>query len=376
MLTFQLSDEALSERESERFSDWLDRCGADSSVWDVYRCLAGLSSGGTRPLVLRAYRDSVLAGAALVMQCRRFGATLFASPLHRRMIDGVGWHAFVWIRTGFCAETIANPGFAARGEDGTEMAAAMLRFLESRAPFVLVVDRKNQAALHPGLRPYPYPSDGTVEVSGMRDVNDYLAQHRNIRRKRQAFRARGGAIQVVRGPLDASTREQVRACLESTAPLGLIQAPFQDLFTDLAIATCRCASPAIVHVLARAQDGLLGYHSFVRSGRALHMMHGAFARDRATTHHAYENIMIESVRCALDLGLQEVRFGPVMNETKRRMVNACEESALYFHSRHRPLRLLFSLLHPFTRLNRAAFRRFAGVQPLPAHVPAGSTPAP
>jgi len=363
MLTFQLSGEALSERESERFSAWLDRCGADSSVWEVYGCLPGLRSDATQPLVLRVYRDSLLAGASLVLRCRRYGGTLFATPLLRRSVDGFGWSGFIWIRTGFCAETIANPGFAASGEDGTLMAAAMLGFLETRAPFVLVIDRRNQAAVHPGLRPYPYPSDGRVEVSGMADVNDYLAQHRNIKRKRQEFRGRGGTIHVLRGSLDPSTLAQVRACLESTARVGLIQAPFQDLFADLAVATCRCASPAIVHVLARAKDQFLGYHSFVQSGRALHMMHGAFARERATTHHAYENILIESVRCALDLGLQQIRLGPVMNETKRRMVNACEESALYFHSRHRALRLLFSMLHPFTRLNRAAFRRFAGFQP-------------
>jgi hypothetical protein len=360
MLTFDLSDEPLAGRETERFSACLDRWGVDEAVWDVYGCLPAVRSGASRPLVVRAYRDSRLAGAALVVHCRRYGATLFASPLLRRAMDALGWSGLVWVRTGFCAETIANPGFAADGEDPAAMAAAMLGFLRRRAQFVLVVDRAGDDSLHRGMAPYPYPPDGAVRLAGMAHAADYLARHRNIRRKVQEFRSRGGAVQAIWGSLEPAVVGEVRACLDATARRALMQAPFQDLFADLAAATCRGASPRTLHLIARAEGDLLGYHSFLRSGRALHMMHGAFARDRATTHHAYEVIMVESVRCAIEAGLDEVRFGAVMNETKRRMVNAAEPAALYFHSRHRTLRTVFSLLHPFTQLNRPAFKRFAG----------------
>jgi hypothetical protein len=52
----------------------------------------------------------------------------------------------------------------------------MLDHMRNHALLFLVIDRRDQRALHPGLIPYPYPCDGAVDVSEMKEVRDYIAQ--------------------------------------------------------------------------------------------------------------------------------------------------------------------------------------------------------
>jgi len=350
VFTFQLTDEMLSDSEIALFSGYLDICGVDNAVWDVYRFLPRIRSESTRPLILRAYRDSHLAGAAMLLKCRRYGGSLFENAVARRILDWAALPCHVWIRSGFCAETVANPGFVANGENAQAVIAAMLDFMRDHALMLLVIDRSDQRTLHSRAAPYPYVCDGSVVVSGMNDVGNYVARHQNLMRKVKEFRNRGGSVQIIHGALDEGLTDQFCSCLEATARRSVIRSPFQDLFSEFARATCQCDSPAIVHFIAGMKGDLLGYHSFVRTGKGLHMMHGAFARERPTTHHAYENIMIEAVRYALEQGLSEVHLGPVMNETKRRMVNQVVGTTLFFYSANLLLRALLSLLFPYTRL--------------------------
>jgi hypothetical protein len=50
------------------------------------------------------------------------------------------------------------------------------------------------------------------------------------------------------------------------------------------------------------------------------MIHGAFDRSLETTQHSYENIMTAAADYAIQHGLEIVHFGPIMNETKRRLM--------------------------------------------------------
>jgi hypothetical protein len=350
MFTFVLNRQMLSDSETALFSCYLQQCSVDDAIWSVYRCLPEISSRVTQPVLLRAYQGPALVGAALLVRCSGYGASLFKNAALRRLINWLRMPCYVWIRVGFCAETIANPGFVADGHASDAVIAAMIDYMRRRARLFVVIDEHAHGAFHQAARAFPYVNDGAIDVSRMHGVQDYLAEHRNIKRKIQEFRSKGGAIDVCTGPLDAGLSQKVRACLEATARRSLIRSPFQDTFVDCAVATGRCDSPRTVHFIARLQGEFVGYHSFLQTGDGLRMMHGAFDRERPTTHHAYENIIIDTVRHAIESGLKSVCFGPVMNETKRRMMNRFEEVDLYFYAKGSLAQMVFARVLPHTRL--------------------------
>ena len=64
-------------------------------------------------------------------------------------------------------------------------------------------------------------------------------------------------------------------------------------------------------------DGeVVGYHSFVRMGERLACLSGGFDRSRHSTFHAYEAILLESMRWAEDQGVKTISFGPTTNRSK------------------------------------------------------------
>ncbi|MBN2307772.1 MAG: GNAT family N-acetyltransferase [Candidatus Hydrogenedentes bacterium] len=357
-----LSDIMLSGPERMVFSGDLRANGLDEAVWEVFAAFMGASSKATKPTVLRVYDGDRLVGAAFVSRCRGYGRALFGSPALHRPIDLVGLPSYIWLRVGYCAEVAANPGFVAEGACRDEVVSAMIAHLRRHSFGVMITDRAGNERLHGGAAAFPYVSDGIVDVAGMGSVGDYVGGHRNIKRKIKEFTNKGGEIDVIRGRLDEGLTDTVRQCIEATAARSVIHSPFQDTFPEAAAATCRCPSDRMVHFVATMGGAVLGYHSFVESGDGLRMLHGAFDRTRRTTHHCYENLIIATVDWALRQGLKAVYFGPILNETKRRMMNRAERSALFFHSDQWWMRAVFPLAFRCSRMQNKALLAFADVR--------------
>ncbi|MCP4644872.1 MAG: GNAT family N-acetyltransferase [bacterium] len=345
-----LSEEMLSSAERAVFGGWLTKHGLDDAVWEVFAAALQASSPWTQPTVVRAFDGDRLVGAAFVVRCRHWAGALFSHPILYKPVDFVGLTSFIWIRVGFCAETLANPGFVADGCDEDGIIRAMIDHLCRNAYGVMVPDWAENHHLHEDGWTFPYVHDGVVDLAGMAEAQDYVRQHNNIKRKIKHFQNKGGEIDVIHGALDEETLETVRHCVRETVKCSIIRSPFQDIFLDALARTCMCASDRMVHFVARMNGEVLGYHSFVRSGRGLRMIHGAFDRQRPTTHHSYENLIIATVDYGIRHGLDKIHFGPVLNETKRRMMNACGETSFYFHSRTPIIRLFFPRLFPFTNM--------------------------
>jgi Acetyltransferase (GNAT) domain len=359
MFSMTLTDTILSEAERAAFADDLREHGLDGAIWDIFDCFMKASSKVTQPRVLRVLQDDRIVGAAFVSHCRAYGRSVFGHPLLHVPIDLVGLPSYIWMRVGYGAEVASNPGFVAQGVCRDEVVTAMISHLRSNCYGVMITDRLANAHLHTGCAAFPYVSDGIVDVTCMHDVQDYVGAHRNIKRKIKAFTNKGGRIDVVRGPLDDSLVDTVRRCISATADTSIIRSPFQDTFLDAASETCRCTSEDVVHFIAAMNGEVLGYHSFIRAGTGLRMMHGAFDRTRRTTHHCYENLIIATVDWALKEGLDAVHFGPILNETKRRMMNRSEAAALYFHSDNLLIRGLVPLAFRFSRMQSRQLLAFS-----------------
>jgi hypothetical protein len=359
MFSSSLNEEMLSAGERERFKPFLAAEGLDDGIWEVFACFMKVSTRATRPRVLRVYKDGTLAGAAFVSYSRGYGRSLFRSPLLRVPVDLMGMPSYIWFRVGFGPEVAANPGFVAPEFDRDEVVRAMIAHLRKNAWGVMITDFAVNRHLHGTATAFPYVSDGMVDVSGMSSARDYVGQHRNIVRKIKHFVNKGGTIEVIHGRLDEELVGVVRRCLASTVKRSVIFSPLQDTFSESALETCRCASDRFVHFVARMNGVVLGYHTFVRTGTGLRMLHGAFDREQHTTHHSYENLIIDSVRYAIENGLRTVHFGPVLNETKRRMIGCTEKALLLFHSRFWPVRTFFPVVFRFSRMQSRELLAFS-----------------
>ena len=235
----------------------------------------------------------------------------------------------------------------------------MLNHLVQQSYGVILTDSQDPSARLSDGREFPYVSDGVIDLSAIASAEDYIAQHRNIKRKIKGFINKGGTIETQHGPLDTPAIAAVSRCIDATAAKSLIYSPFQDIFPQAVRETCRLDSTNLVHFIARMRGEFLGYHTFLKTGDGLRMLHGAFDRTRDTTFHAYENLIIETVRYATARKLAKVYFGPIMNETKRRMMNTSRKSVMFFYSDKPVIKTLIPLLLPYSRFQRRELLAFA-----------------
>lgn len=340
----------LSSAERCELTGCLEDRGLDSAVWDVYDRVSRVRTKSTAFRVLRAHQGDRLAGAAFMFRCRAWGQALFRQPALYGPTDFVGLPAHIWIRVGYCAEGIANPGFVHPDFDCDCVVAGMLDFLRKNALGAIVTDLVSNDHLHAGAARFPYVSDGRIELDSIPTVEAFRSLHNNLKRKISWFTNKGGRIEIVCGPIDDVTVRQFHSFISATVCTSLVYSPFQDCFPGIVRETCGIDSGRTVHFLARMNGALVGYHTFIRTGRELRMIHGAFNRELRTTHHAYENLILEIVRYALANGLKTIHFGPVLNETKRRMMTHTDRAALYFYSNNAIIRAVIPRIFPYTRM--------------------------
>lgn len=343
--SYTISNVQLSLEEKSAFSSHLNTLGVDEAIWHVYDCFLASESHCSKPRLIRAMVDDNLAGVAYFIICSATGATLFKNAVMAKLVDALRIPSYLWLRQGICADLMANPGFVANGYDHDEVICGIMEYLKKKASSLFITDLASEERFHKNAKIFPYTKEGGVSVVGMSSSADYVAQHANIKRKIKAFVNKGGTVDMVCGPPDSETCDRLLHCVRATMDASFIHTPFQELFPTLIEESCRIQSDRIVYAVPRMKGEIIGYHAFVRTGRGLRLLHGAFDRTRKTTHHAYENIMIEAAGFAIQEGLDEVHFGPIMNETKRRMMNVAHKTNIYFQSNNPINRLLLPFLY-------------------------------
>jgi hypothetical protein len=132
----------------------------------------------------------------------------------------------------------------------------------------------------------------------------------------------------------------------------------------------RAASPPasafddrLVHFVARFDDEFSGYHSFVISGKSLCCLSGAFDRTRHTNYHAYENVIVESIRFSLENGIRRIFYGPVTNETKAKMMPGFSRTEMHLYLRFGGMRSMMNWILQRSMLGKGVFQDFANLEP-------------
>jgi hypothetical protein len=351
-MQFDLGREAVAVHEQRILEADVEAQGLDAAYWQAMNGLLSTGSRSDTPLVLRARRGGQLVAVTYLLECRRINRCLFPGAIGR-VLDLVPMPAYYWTRGDAAVDLLGCRGFVTGGEDREDFYRAAIAFLNTRYLSGTVMDERGSSS-----------ADDCYETA-MMDWGRYdveaggtealLAGHGNLRRKLAKFRNKGGVIEIVEGALRPDDTAHVLHCLEQSAGAAPLRTPFQDNYANMVRWASTSGVPAIVHVLARLEGNVVGYHSYLRSGTQLLCLSGGFDRTRPTTYHAYENILVESMRFAEGQRLRRVAFGPVGNPTKAALMPCSVPFVLRFYSRRRPVRRAIGAIVPRSALARSVF---------------------
>ncbi len=348
--TVDLSDRPFAPGERDVLAGDLLALGSDPSLLEVWSATVSTASRLTRPQLLRVHDGRDLVGAAVVLVCRDYGPSFFASPGLTRVLRA-GPPIWYWERTGLGTDGHSGPGVVAPGVDRDEVAATAVRWLSRRFVVGTVVEHPGAPA-RPGQ--LPWPGTGVSTIAAADGPQPLLRAHRNLARKVRRFAARGGRVEQVDGPLPPRLLEALVRTYGVARP---INPPFVELYPRMVAAHCTVASDRLVHLVAHLDGAPVGYHSWWRSGHRLSLLSGAFLRPAGGTAHAYENVLLESVSAAQRLGARLLDLGPTVNPVKVSLADQTP-TELRFVTRHAPVRAALGAALPRSRLST---RHVAGV---------------
>lgn len=370
-LEFELSRQPLSPSEGRLFAADLAALGLSFNLWPLFNATLATRTSDAAPQLLRAYRRGELMAVALLIDFTRPGRSLFRTPLLQRALDAPRIPQFIWNRLGAGIDQYSNPGFVREGLDRSLFVEAALRFLLSRYLLGCLIDRPEHTVALPVAR-VPHFDYGVIDLRAASGAAGYGAAHSNLPRKLRKFRNKGGTLEVIEGPISAGDLERIDGWLRALEPDARLT--FQDNYANMVRGALQGGDAGTVHILARLQRALVGYQSFVCCGDRLSCLSGVFDRSRASTYHAYEAIIVESVAYAASRGLAHIDYGPVVNPTKAAMMTHFVPTELRYYSRLAPLRGSLGWLLYRSRLSPHRFAAYMGQPPVWTTLEVGAPP--
>jgi hypothetical protein len=353
-IRFTVGDRPFSQRERAAFGADLEAMGADERVLDAYEATLSVRSRLTRPGIVRMLSGDEVQGAALVVICRDSGSGLFSQPAARRVMQW-GPPIWYWERTGVGTDSVACPGLVGPGVSRSQFVTAAVAWLTRRYALGALMERRGNPPAQPHTT-WPWVGVSTL-TPGQGTRGDILAAHRNLGRKVRRYASRGGTVERITGPLPDELRPVLARGYSLPRPPD---PPFRELYERMVGAHWSVPGDGLVHLVARVDDVPVGYHSFLRSGQTLCLLSGVFDRPSGGTHHAYENVLLDSIDLAVDLGCSRIEYGPAINAVKAALLDV-EPTEIHFVSRIPGMTRAFAAVLPHTVLASAGDDR-------PAHL--------
>ncbi len=358
MYTFELSGRFLSKEETTFFKNCLDYYHVDEDIWEVFACLFRSAVKGTTPLVLRAYEDSQLCGAAILIKCTKYGRSLFNNKLTAGITNSLGIPSYLWIKFGCCMDMMSNPGFVVKPEKADEIHAAMAGFLKEHCLMTMIYDYTDKSYLYPEATILPSLPHALIDTSQMTSIQNYISGHKNIKRKMNIFKNNGGTFDIVCNVLNEEDIASVRKCFIFTAEKSILYLPYQDIYLNSALKTSGTWLDNVYYFIARLNGEFLGYQAAIKTGTCLNALHGAFDRERETTYHSYDILFAKMTEFAIEKGLTSIDFGAVINITKQRMVNKKIDMSYFLFSKYSFVQWLFTKFLKTTKVQGKEQMRF------------------
>ncbi|MDO1451489.1 GNAT family N-acetyltransferase [Rhodocytophaga aerolata] len=352
---FTLTTQALLDDEQAVFETDLQSLGLDPLVWTILNGSMDVRTPYSEIRLLRAFRHETLCGIAYIAVCKHYGDCLFSNPWLAAGLNIPAIPVFLWMQGTPAIDMINNPGFVSPQIKRADFVTAALAYLQTKflSGFVIAVSAIEDKTASVQL---PFADYGILDLARQHRLDDYLAAYSNIRKKMHKFTNKGGRVEVVRGALSSATQHEVINLYAHLKPL--ITTPFQDNYTNMIRQVSGRETDKIIHFLTYLNDQLAGYHSFAYIGKNLYCLSGAFDRSMHSTYHAYENMILETIRFSLDHQIDSIHYGPVLNPTKARMMNQFQQYEQRLYSRYYILKKILLWTNHYFRVHPKNFAAY------------------
>jgi len=347
-------DTRLTGAEKRIFAGHLAAEGLADNVWDLFGEWVSRSTPEVAFYYLKVHRGSELVGLGLFVQIKPFDLRTSYAALRKPgalnrmggLISKLSGNSVVVAFRNLITSNHTRPLFFSAPEVEDAAMGALLAHLkaDATADMVTIVDTAGNDELyrHADFTPYPSSSEAWFDVTRYRDISEYLAAHRSLRRnlKRRATRI---TVEVRDDVLSEEELEQLTACVGCSAQHSLVANPCQRFFEENIFDTDVYRSNKHVHILVRVDGVIAGFHTFQVSGLSMGGVLGGFNRELSRNNFVYERVIVTSLDYAIGRQLKRIHYSLVDNQTKLRLVDLREPCGLYFYSN--------------SRLNRTVFKR-------------------
>jgi hypothetical protein len=347
---FILNADPINAAEKEALKGCLNRLNLNDSIWNLYDTLLKTATKNSIPQVLRMKRGEELVAVVILIKCFDHGMTLTGFKPVVKLMKGLRLPVYIWMRSGIGAELLANPGFINDRYDPGEILPRLLKYIEEKLLLSFILDLSENNNLFDSSVRLPYPDEGVIDMEEIISYENYRKLHRNLKKKFRHYRNQGGFIEVIKGRMSDQDIQRVGQCVESTSKHSVFKLPYQENYPAMCMASAAMEEKNIVHFVCRTETDFLGYHSFMDFGSHLRCLNGAFNRDLKSTHHAYENMIAKVVEYADENSIKQIFFGPVLNETKRRMMHQFLFTTIHFMSNNPLIRRGFPVILKRSRM--------------------------
>jgi hypothetical protein len=358
MYTFELTEKFIPERERTIFKDFLQFYGIDDGIWKVFECLFEAKTKGTVPLLLRIYKNSDLAAAAVIIRCSKYGRSLYDNKLLVGVCDLLQIPFYLWIKFGCCMDMMSNPGFVRDPSKSNLIYSAMSDYLGKHSWMTMINDYTTNSFLYPNAVILPALPHAIIDTSTMTEISEYVRLHKNVKRKYQIFKQNGGTFHILDNSLETKDIQSLKKCFISTAEKSVFYLPYEDLYLNSALLTSLTSTNNVIYFIARLNGEFIGYQAALKTGNCLNALHGAFDRNRPTTYHAYDLLFVEMTQYAIEHDLKLIDLGAVLNTTKQRMVNCTHPMSYFMLSKNPLVRSIFYIVAKNSKIQGREQMRF------------------
>ena len=178
-------------------------------------------------------------------------------------------------------------------------------------------------------------SEGAKNIVGLSD--DFLNQQK-------PFEENGGSIDLVTPPLAEDLACQLHQLLTKSAVNNRRHHDLAVPFEDVQIHREAFLTQQQHVLVAKVSERPVGFFGFFSNGDVMHQCHGGFDYDLTLKTKAYHNVMNGAIQHAIEEGYSRVTFGPLNNETKRRIGTEFAPVNAHLWSREKLVGIMSKLL--------------------------------
>ncbi len=357
--TFTVSSDPVNNAEKKALIEQTESLNLNDTLWKLYESLLKSATKESVPFILRMHKDKDLVAVVILIKCYDYGSTMTAFKPVVKLFKTLRIPIVVWLRSGICAELLANPAFINTNYDPNVVLPVLMNYIHKNFFISFVLDLSSNNHIHGNSSKLPYPDEGVIDMGDVLSFENYRKLHKNVRKKINHFRNRGGFVEIIKGKLSDEDIRMVGKCVLLTSQHSVFKLPYQENYPAMCMATASMEENNVVHFVCRTENDFLGYHSFIDFGTHMRCLNGAFNRELKTTHHAYENMIARVVEYADENKIKRIYFGPVLNVTKSRMMHEFLPTTLHFMSNNAFVRKIFPLILKRSRMMQKNVLQFS-----------------